>query len=422
MVDTALESIDFVASSNALAGLDDSFGVLAELLAGTPGGSVPASPLALAAEPGSDGQALSDFLTDLVFTEANYEGDGVFLVRGEDLCQDDFDPVACAQQVDAIEIRVRAVLAGDGVDFTLLIGPDRFEPLALELRPQTAALAADLAEIASSAVHINDVVGDGTPLELPSVLEGVVAASLSVDGPRAVTFAWAIREAIDVRGALGDGGGELALSIAASSPLFSLSVDGVNESADVVLALGRTTLSVPYSLLDDADTSGDQLAVDLAGMTGALAIAEGDTQLTLRDLGLGNGESTVELGGHKLLGVEVPSFGLTADPVAQTVAFDPELALTVDVGFQPLADRGNDVPGFLLDDSYQLTVTDTIQPVAETATFGGGIKVVAGGLSVSAASDGTVIDVPAGSCLVGVDEPSPGSHELLGHLAASACE
>ena len=64
----------------------------------------------------------------------------------------------------------------------------------------------------------------------------------------------------------------------------------------------------------------------------------------------------------------------------------------------------------------------TIETVKSTATFGGGIKVIAGTLNLSAASvPAQTIIVPAGKCLVSQNPAPVGSERVLGKFAVSDC-
>ena len=417
IVNATVDSAGFVGESQSFADLANTFGVVGDMFVGADGGDA-AVPVDNHQDSGLTGQDVADFLTENVFTPANYEGDGVFLVAGAALCENDFDPVECAAEVDAVEIRVHAELAAEGLDLTLLIGPERYSPIALELRSNSVAVVLNLGQAANALVHTLNVTGEEA-IELPSVLEGVVALTLTVDGPMAITAASSIRSAINIRGTLPEDGGAYSFTSEAADPLFSVSVDGVTKSATIALALGNTTLSLPYNQVATSSNTED-FTIDLKGLSGTLAIAEGDTSLTLSNLGLGSGESTIRRGATKLLGVTLPAFTMTVDPVAETLAFDPSFDFTLDAKLQTLADEGEDIPSVFLNDTYGITISDTIQPVEETLDTDGTIKVVTGTMSLTAASDDSDVTVAAGQCLVLVDPPQ-GSHEILGNLAAGSC-
>ena len=127
---------------------------------------------------GEDGEEI-EALIALIFNEQNYEGDGYYRLSGAALCGESSDTgvdAECAAEFDSLEIRFRAVLAGDGLDISLAVGPERAEPLVLELRSNRIALVIDLGEGKKAITHLAKLTGE--EVELPRVMEGSLAFEL----------------------------------------------------------------------------------------------------------------------------------------------------------------------------------------------------------------------------------------------------
>ena len=437
ILDEASDSIAFTAESDTLASTEGSMASM--------NGAVE-SPLFFPEDlrfvtPPAEGEPswseqAQDFLEEHVFTDANYEGDGVYRLRGEDFCPTDeltgAPDAQCVADFNEAELRVRAVLAGDGLDLTLLVGPDRVEPLTVELRSDRITVIVDLGAAAAAARHIATVTGEA--IELPRVLEGVVSGELKLNGPDDVTLSVAIREAVRVEGDLESG--SYLFSSAAKTPLFSARGEGAARRLSIDLDIGQTQSSFPWDAftIDESEPSlvTGQLAIDAKGLSGSVVLEEGASQLRLSNIGLGDGKSTVKLDDYEILSWLLNAdsgnrFGLTVTPTAAgtaTFAFDPELDLQFGVDLQPFADAGEVVESYLLGETYRVEIdgtTPTVRPVPSDAYgVGGGLSVDSGRLRLSSSSGAEVI-VPAGQCLVD-DAVTTGEHPLIGAYASAACE
>jgi hypothetical protein len=377
------------------------------------------------------------FLEERVFIDANYEGDGVYRLRGEDFCPADEltgapDP-QCVADFNEAELRVRAVLAGDGLDLTLLVGPDRVEPLTVELRSDRITVIVDLGAAKAAAAHIAAVTG--TAVELPRILEGVVSAELVLNGPADVTVSFAIRQAVRVEGDLE--AGSYLFSSAAKDPLFRARGEGAARRLSIDLDIGQTAVSFPWDSFsfdetEDPTPVSGQLAVDAKGLSGSVVLEEGISQLRLSNIGLGEGKSTIKLDDYEILSWLLNAdsgsrFGLTVTPTTDGTArfaFDPELDFQLGVDLQPFADAGDVVEPYLLGEVYRVEIdgtTPTVRPVpADAYGIGGGLSVDSGRLRLSASSGSEVV-VPAGQCLVD-DAVTTGEHPLIGAYASAPCE
>lgn len=429
LVDSTLASTGFVADSALLAQLSDGFAALDTTFAALPfAGDEEPLPAELDDDGELSGQELVDFLVENVFTEEAYEGDGVYLLGPELLCPTDFDGAIdpeCADLVTQAELRIRVALAGDGLDFTLLVGPDRAAPLALELRTDRASLVGDLAEAAAAAEHLASIT-DGE-LELPDVLEGVVALSLIVHGAEDVSVELAVRQPIRVEGSFPEVG-MVAFSTAAADPLASLRFDGPNQRLTAAYDLGRTRLQAPYSAIDPLSLASGTFDLDLQGASATLVLEDALEALVVANIGFGDGTSTISLDEFELVALDFNAeagrrMALTIAPTdaLPSFTFDPELDLALAIDLTPLADAGDDVPSYLLEEQYTVTADGsmpTLQPVLAADGTSGGLRVASGNLRIASATDEVV--VPTGACLL-ADELAPGEHEILGYLASGDC-
>lgn len=384
----------------------------------------------------SPGEELARALREKVFTDANYEGDGVYRLHGADFCEHDAvtdapDP-ECVNDFDAAEIRVRALLAGDGLDLTLLIGPARSEPITVELRTDRVSLTLDLAETKEAIVHVAAIAGE--TVEMPAVVDGVAVLSLKRNGPQDVSVELSARRAIRIEGTLPEGRGDYAFGLAAGDPLGSVRVRGPERSLELALDLGPFTVSVPWRELAPESALTGQLAVDWKGLSGSVLLDEAQQLLRLENLGFGDSTSSVKLGAETLFALDLnPAagrrFDLAVTPVAganPTLGFTPELDLSLAFHLAPLAEAGEDVPGYLTDETYRLRFTGAgplAQPLAanETTGFPGGLEILAGELRLESSAVAAPVVVTAGQCLLG-DPVSESDHLIFGALKAGPCQ
>ena len=369
-----------------------------------------------------------------IFNEENYEGDGYYRLSAEALCAEDLDTgtvdAECVNEVNKAEIRVRAVIAGDGLDISLAIGPDRAEPLVLELRSNRISLVIDLAEGKQAIAQLAGLFGE--EVELPEVMEGVMALSLVVNGERDVSIEAAVREAARIEAALPEG--RISFSSAAKDPLAAVRYNGTDNEVTFSLDVGQTTLSAPWNLMEeDSLVNGGVFAMDFAGMSATTTLRADDTSLTISNIGFGDGTTTMKLDDHVLFAMDLNAdlgrrYSLTIAPTANgaaSIAFDPGFDLSLKYDLRPLADAGDFVEDFLLNETYRISFTGqtpTAEPFAPDASSDGGIRVTAGTLSISSTAEAAAITVNAGQCLVENSTPAVDAHPVLGFLEVSDCQ
>lgn len=375
------------------------------------------------------GAALAAGLKQLVFNEQNYEGDGYYRLRGDVLCAVDGEvDAACAAQIDDAQIRFSAVLAGeDGLDIALAIGPQRAEPLTLELRQDRLALALDLAAAREAIAFLA-----GDEADLPQVMEGVLALSLIVHGEADVSIEAAVRKAVRVDALLPGMEEPFRLSTAAKDPVVGVRMNGAASELTFDLDLGRTDVSMPWSQVSTS-AAGRLFAMSLGGISASTTLRAGDTAARITNLGLGDGTTTIKVDDHTLVAIDLNAdagrhFDLTVEPSESglpTMLLKPGFDLSMAFDLQPLADAGEVVESFMLNETYRIALTGdapAIQPVEASldGTFAGGLRIVGGTLEISSSSAESVILVEAGMCLSEV-APALDVHPVIGALSVAAC-
>lgn len=439
LVDSTVSSMDFVGQSEQWTNLMTSLDTVDLLLPFT---ETPVEePLPAAGEEDPlTGAEVADLLTEQIFNEANYEGGGNYRLSTDLLCPEEFiyDPdqpdlpevptvdQECLDMVAALEPRVHVQEAGDGLDFTLMIGADRAEPISLELRSDRITLATDLADVKQAANSI--ATASGEAVELPAIMEGVVAATLRSNGPQDISVEFAVREALNISGSFPDTG-DVAFSTAAADPIFSVRLNGADEEVTASMDVGRTQLSLPWASVDELSNATGTFALDWQGHSITAFLSEAQEGISLSNLGLGDGTSTIKLDEFTLFSLDLNADAgrrfamdiLAAADSLPTFTFDPKMSLAMHFDFSPLADAGDEVASYMLGETYTIDIdgdTPTLQPFQ--GAIDGGIKVVSGQMRIASSADNGNVTVDAGSCLL-ASEVLPEEHEILGAFASGTC-
>ena len=386
------------------------------------------------------GEQLAQFLRETIFTDDNYEGDGVYRIRGRDVCsQSDIavgpgDPEPdprpevdpdCAQMIDDLQLRIEVLLVDDGFDATLLVGPRRVRPLKVESRDDALTVVVDFGASRAAVEHVASVTG--AEVEMPDVLQGVVAATIRRDGERAATVSMSIRERVAFQMTTEDG--PVSFEAAATDPLARISVDAIARHLEIETNAGPVLAELPWSLIDGESAIGGTLRLDLAGGSGTVVVDDASDVVTLTDLSLGDDTTRITLDDQTIFAIDVNAesgraFDLTVTPTDQgmTMAFDPGLHVVTTIDGRPLAEPGDDIDPAADGDTYEILL-DGDAPVLEAidgdADLGGALRVASGRLTVSATTAETLI-VEAGQCLLESDVVD-GEHPALGAYEAGAC-
>ena len=398
-------------------------------------GEIPAplARLVAAAEPGEEEEldlgAQFEAFAELVFTEENHEGDGIYRIRGAAFCEiDGVVDAECAAQIDDMELRVRATEAGDGMDIGFRIGPDQDEPFVLELRSDRLSAVVDLADLKDAAVFLGDGEADA---ELPAVMEGVVAFSLLVPAENEAEIQVGVRERIRFETDSSGTGPAMKFETEARDPAYSVHM--TETSLTMAVNVGRTRVTGPWSEIQGDLVEAGELDIDWQGLTYEIDLTAGSDTLDVRNIGLGAGTSIIKLDGETILSVDLNKdsgrqfdVALSLDEAGlPLLAVAPGIDLQVSYDLQPLADAGVLIDAPLLTSSYSFALSGekpTLQPVeADFVTgFPGGVRVVSGEITISAEGAADVLIVPAGKCLVET-VPAVDAHPLMGALAAVDC-
>lgn len=372
-----------------------------------------------------------EVMAALIFSDENHEGDGIYRIRGAAFCEDLDGGVdaECAAAIDDLELRIRATKAGDGLDLGLRIGPDQAEPLVLELRTDRASVVVDLADAKDAIAFLSE--GSEDSVELPRVMEGTIALSLLVPAKDAAEIQVSVREALRFEAAIADSDEVMAFSTEARDPLYSVRMD--KDSYGMSIDVGRTEVSGPWGDIQGDGNDLGLLEIDWRGLSYEIDLSAGSDSLLVRNIGLGDGTSTVKLAGETLVAVDINAdsgrrfdLELTSDSAGlPLLTVDPGLDLQVSYDLAPLADGGVAVDAPLLKAGYSFTLSGerpSVQPVEADALggFPGGMRVVEGELVISADGADEDVVVPAGQCLVEVT-PEEDAHPLTGALAAVDC-
>lgn len=473
VIESALGASEFLEGSQQLTALGDSLNALSivtdPIFGTTPQVGEEEVPLFAADEEGLDeafdidSEELTAMLVEEVFNDANYQGDGNFAIPaslvcgssepttslpgdpnlpGDELPGETIIDQECADTLATIAPLIHVESAGDGLDFDLLIGPDKDNPLSLELRSDRLSLVADLGAAKRSAEFI--AASTQEEIELPETVEGVIAASLEVHGPKDVSVSFAIRNDINIAGNVD--GQAVSFGLEATDPLLAFRVNAISQEASASINLKRTQLSIPMGLMGGQSTDdgfGDaeptplepdnrRLNIDWKGYSTTLSLNEAAQTFAFTNIGLGTGQSTFKLDNETFFALELnPDAGHVFDiDIAEVsgalpiVAFTPELDLELFLDMRVLAQEGDEeVPASLAGESYVLAIdgaAPSIQAIENADGTEGSIKVVTGEMRISSSSSTGDIQVTAGQCLVS-SELTEGEHDLLGYLESGDC-
>ncbi|MBI4511196.1 MAG: hypothetical protein HY698_16305 [Deltaproteobacteria bacterium] len=381
----------------------------------------------------------TDFLTEHVFSKENYEGDGVYRLRGEDFCENTSDDghgmedpdTACIEKFNEAEFRIRAVVSDASIELTLLVGPGRAEPLTLEADADSVSIALDLAEAKKALEHLSKVFEED--MVLPTVMEGVIAFSLTLNGEEDATASITIRKAVRIEGNIGEK--PVAFSTAAGE-ILKIRGQGKERRLSVDVNVGPTTLRMPWPN-DEEDSSPitGTLAVDLKGLSASTVLEDGMDTLRFSNIGLGDGTSSIKLDDENLLTVDVNenanrrfALNIVPGPMGGAPSFvvEPSFDLKIGLSLKALVDQGQDINPYLVDETFRIGLDGTtprikvINPEDAPAR----IRVMSGQLSLESRSAlNESLSAQAGQCLVERNEDAvQGKHPILSHLNVISCE
>ena len=357
--------------------------------------------------------ALVDELEQRILADAAIEAEEshavTFLVRGDLVCASEVgdapDP-DCKEMVDAMQIRIVLTSPAPGnVDVDLLVGPNRVNPVSLQVHQGMLAAEVDLGGVAAAADHIGPIIGE--ELELPQTLKGRIRGELRADGSTA-TASVSVLQAITVADA------DFSFSLGQSLPLLSLSADSAASTLTGTVDAGRIAGAFPMTSYswDDATGVEEEIEYDfsfeLAGLSSTAVLQALADVVDVTNIGLGPDTSTVSINGDEVLAIDLnPEDGRTLDATITasdddvTIAVSPKFDLSVAMQFAAAAflldDWGDD---WMQDDVLDITLDGASTP---TVRFGQDVEVLDGTLTVALQNAGISHSLTAGQCLLDAD-------------------
>jgi hypothetical protein len=393
------------------------------------------------------GAELRRLFDERLFVEANYEGrlpggGATYLLRPDPTCRPlpgDDDPPGTVPEIDAdcaddlgrLEVRLAARHDGDGARVTVQVGPDRLELIVFVVHSDLLALELDLPKAKAATDYIRVQLGDGAPTGSFERLAGKLGASLKKVGDGKVTVAVSILQALDIA----ESTESVELRSAAADPLLAITGDGVTKHAVLTLGLGATEVVGTWNPQSLNNVVNRDLVVSLGGLYGTFDLDENAKRIGLTDVGIG--QTRVVVRGMTVFDLNLNASAMRRFSGSITVNSDdtphievvPRFDLGLALDYASIAGDFSTPPDpAVLHDTYGVLLEAPGQPaaifdgVASTATFPGGLKVVAGTLTFSAASvPAETVAVPAGRCLISRSPVPAGANPFLGSLQVVDC-
>jgi hypothetical protein len=461
---SVIDAADFLASSTSIAATLHAFGGGAQTCEGM-GSSCPAGVDCLAPETCtsdelSDGdleetrQEIRENAADLVkqlrerfLIEANLESEtstsATYRLGPDVLCSSDDEPAVldnaatgdeadedCAERVERLEPRLVLTSPREGdIDVALSLGAERHVPLSLALYRQSLSVRFDLGE----AFELADELGED--VENVQKLSGLLELRLVEHSARNYGLELNVLEALDV--VVSSKGETVSASLGASSPAWSVQVDGDTNTLSASLGVAAFRLLGPLRVFasafesDDAgergslgvlglpgNDSAEQKAprqytgvIDLflAGLTGKVSYTADSDILAFEDLGFGSSTSTLKHDGNTLFGLDLNAtqgrrVNLTISPTddGAHIAITPTFDLSLTFALHYVANQFDNIADALLDNTFRVWF-DGAAPALEVGDEQ--LRVASGTLHIdSQANPSDNVSIEAGLCLAGEAE------------------
>jgi hypothetical protein len=382
---------------------------------------------------------LETLLRDRLLVASNIESktdsEVTYLLKADPTCRPlpssgstDLDP-DCARDLPKLQVRLVTVTDGDGIRMTVQVGPARDELSAFVIHSDLLAWEVGFARGLKAVEFINMTLDPGAEQKrYPfTKLEGRIKVALQKLAPKKVKGSLGILEPVVVES---DDPG-VSFTSAKSDPLLALTGDGETRTATLDWALGQTDVLAAWDP-QGANLRNKDLHVSIGGSYGRGTVTDGKKEIALE--GYGVGASFVAVRGTHIFDLDFnPRDGRKMDVLvtapgdvprfAVTPKFDLSLAFNLGAIAAELKDPP---PAPLVHETYTVVLDGAVPAVIEVArqtpTFPGGIRVVAGTLTVATnGTPATTVVVPAGKCLTGKDPLPMGAHEILGRLDVVSC-
>jgi hypothetical protein len=335
----------------------------------------------------------------------------------------------CVSDLTKLQVRLVVVADGDGVRITVLVGPARNELSAFVIHSDLLAWEVGFANTLKAVEFINmtlDPMAQQKPYPFTK-LEGRIRLALQKLAPKKVKGSLAIIEAVAIEA----DDPPVSVTSAKSDPVLAVTGDGEAKTATLDWGLGQTEIQGPWDPMHTGAKNRDE-RISIGGSYGQATLTEGKKEISFK--GYGVGASFVAVRGTHIFDLDFnPRDGrkmdvlITAPADVPRLAVTPKFDLSLAFNLGAIASDFKDPPPAALTHETYTVVLDgavpaVVEAVKQTPTFRGGLKVVAGTLTVATnGMPATSVVVPAGKCLTGKEMVPMGAHEVLGGLDVVDC-
>lgn len=388
-------------------------------------------------------EELHDIMAERVFTEDNVEdtdsGKVTYLLRGDVVCDsDDFARPdhydACVNDIEALEIRLRAEFDGDDrLALDVLLGPDEIHPLTLVFAPDEVSATVILDNVEAAADYVAGVFGEelGT---FPERLEGVVEVGYYLDGDLA-RFAAHIHEDLGLEV---DGYESFELDVEGVGEVFSVGVDTAEELLVGSVSLGALSFDgevpsrgdeIHYDEQGESEQDGaHRTGLEMAGLTGKVTFDPDTERVDWSGLGLGGGPLVVSINGEEVVDIDLSTgaggvfdAAMQLEEAGLAVDVEPGFELVIGTYFHRVAESYDDYDDWMLDEVLSAVLDGDDNPAVLIRDEG--LEVVRGHLSLASDSTDHGAEVEAGMCLLdGEDSYEEDWDHPFEDLEAGQCE
>ena len=391
-------------------------------------------------QPASD---IRKLMEQRLFVDSNLEGnDGTtatYLLKPDPTCRPlpaDDAPAGtvpdidahCQDQLTKVEVRIAVTSDGDGSKMTIEIGPAHLQLVAFIIHSDLLAANVDLPMAKAASDYIDAQLGSDAPATSFDRLTGTLQFSLKRVADQKVTVGFSILQPVDVAET-----NSVELITAAADPAYALTGDGVSKTATLQVGMGASEIDGTWDPQGTGVANRDE-KISIGGAYGTYTLDENAKKITLTNVG--SGEEKISVRGTPILDFNLNASAMRRfsgtitvnDDDTAHVELTPVLDVSLAYDYQSVASELSTAPSAAtLHDTYGITLANgggsaAFDTVKATGTFTGGLKVVSGTLTVTAASvpDATVT-VPAGKCLSSPTAAPAGSNPILGALLVGDC-
>jgi hypothetical protein len=390
---------------------------------------------------------LRTWLRERVLADANLESktddEAIYLLRPDPTCRripsaDDPPGISeldtsCVDDLSRLAVRVSLRADGDGARLGILIGPDRVELSAFVVHSDLLALEMDLPRSYQATRVIEQTLGTDSPSEAHfDALAGKIRLAVHKDGEKKVTFSASVLEAIHIGTLDAAGGLGPVVKLAASDPTVTVTADGMLQALTVNVDMRALDVLGDWDPMSVASPNRD-LRVQVGGLHGQATFTEASDEIVAT--GIGVGATTVDAHGARIfdLGLNPNDANRFDARVFVNAEGQAEAQVTprfdLDVAFhlgRVASEYSTPPAAHYLDETYGVRLDNGGAPAGvaaapATPTFGGGIKVTTGTLTISSTGAPQPVVVPAGKCLAGGAAAPAGAHPVLGAFTVVDC-